>query len=84
MLLSNSNLLISYTQVTYQRPTYLYIIYIVLSLYAKYNNSRYNIPTTSIIRIFLSIPTTTACRCKRSFSCLKRLKTYLKTTMGQE
>lgn len=38
---------------------------------------------TSIIRIFLTISTTTA-SCERSFSCLKRLKTYLRTTMGQE
>lgn len=38
---------------------------------------------TNCLKIFLTIPTNTA-SCERSFSCLKRLKTYLRTTMGQE
>lgn len=36
-----------------------------------------------IFKIFLTIPTSTA-SCERSFSCLWRLKTFLRTTMGQE
>lgn len=38
---------------------------------------------TKIIKIFLTIPTNTA-TCERTFSCLKRLKSYLRTIMGQE
>lgn len=38
---------------------------------------------TETLKILLTIPTNTA-GCERSFSCLKRLKTYLRTTMGQE
>lgn len=36
-----------------------------------------------IIKIFLTIPTNTA-TCERAFSCLRRLKSYLRTSMGQE
>lgn len=38
---------------------------------------------TKILKLFLTIPTNTA-TCERTFSCLKRLKSYLKTNMGQE
>ncbi|XP_025192782.1 zinc finger MYM-type protein 1-like isoform X2 [Melanaphis sacchari] len=38
---------------------------------------------TKIIKIFLTIPTNTS-SCERTFSCLKRLKSYLRTSMGQE
>lgn len=37
---------------------------------------------TKIIKIFLTIPTNTS-SCERTFSCLKRLKSYLRTSMGQ-
>lgn len=37
---------------------------------------------TNLIKLFITIPTNTA-TCERSFSCLRRLKTYLRTTMGQ-
>lgn len=36
-----------------------------------------------IIKILSTIPTNTAA-CERTFSCLKRLKSYLRTSMGQE
>lgn len=36
-----------------------------------------------IIKIFLTVPINTA-TCERSFSCLRRLKNYLRTSMGQE
>lgn len=38
---------------------------------------------TESLKIFLTIPTNTA-SCERSFPCLKRMKTYLRTTMGHE
>jgi hypothetical protein len=37
---------------------------------------------TKIIKIFLTLPTNTS-SCKRTFSCLKRLKSYLRTSIGQ-
>lgn len=36
-----------------------------------------------ILKIFLTIPTNTA-TCERAFSCLRRLKSYLRTSIGQE
>jgi len=36
-----------------------------------------------IIKIFLTIPTNTS-SCERTFSCLNRLKIYLRTSMAQE
>jgi len=38
---------------------------------------------SEILKLFMTIPTNTA-SCERSFSCLRRLKTYLRSTMGQE
>lgn len=39
---------------------------------------------SEILKLFLTKPTNTA-SCERSFSCLlRRLKTYLRTTMGQK
>ncbi|KAE9539861.1 hypothetical protein AGLY_005113 [Aphis glycines] len=37
----------------------------------------------NLFKLFLTIPTNSAC-CERSFSMLKRLKNYLRTTMRQE
>ncbi|KAL4148362.1 hypothetical protein QTP88_002626 [Uroleucon formosanum] len=46
-------------------------------------NYRAGFPTlTRLIQLFITIPTNSA-SCERSFSCLRRLKTYLRTTMGQ-
>ncbi|XP_026811042.1 zinc finger MYM-type protein 1-like [Rhopalosiphum maidis] len=46
-------------------------------------NYKAGFPTlTSLIQLFITIPTNSA-SCERSFSCLRRLKTYLRTTMGQ-
>lgn len=36
-----------------------------------------------LLQIFLTIPTSSV-SCERSFSCLKKLKNYLRTTIGQE
>ncbi|XP_044869697.1 zinc finger MYM-type protein 1-like [Mauremys mutica] len=38
---------------------------------------------TILLKLFYTIPTTT-CTAERSFSCLRRLKNYLRTTMSQE
>lgn len=38
---------------------------------------------SSVCKLFLTIPTNSA-SCKRSFSCLKRLKKYLRTIMGED
>ena len=35
-----------------------------------------------LLKIYLSVPISSA-GCERSFSCLKRVKTYLRSTMGQ-
>ncbi|KAF0718392.1 zinc finger MYM-type protein 1-like [Aphis craccivora] len=52
--------------------------------YIRQNDIQKGFPLiTESLKIFLTIPTNTA-SCERSFSCLKRLKTYLRTTMGQE
>lgn len=52
--------------------------------FMKNNDFQNEFPILSeIIKIFLTIPTTTA-SCERSFPCLKRLKTHLITTMNQE
>lgn len=52
--------------------------------YIRQNDIQNGFPLiTESLKIFLTIPTNTA-SCERSFSCLKRLKTYLRTTMGQE
>ena len=41
-------------------------------------------PNTSILlRLICTLPVT-SCECERSISVLRRLKTYLRTTMGQE
>ncbi|KAL4148283.1 hypothetical protein QTP88_002559 [Uroleucon formosanum] len=46
-------------------------------------NYKAGFPTlTRLIQLFITIPTNSA-SCERSFSCLRRLKTYLRTTMGQ-
>lgn len=37
----------------------------------------------TLIKIFAVLPVTT-CSCERSFSCLRRLKTYLRSTMKEE
>ena len=37
----------------------------------------------TLLQIFLTIPVTTATS-ERTFSCLRRLKTYLRTTMSQD
>lgn len=39
--------------------------------------------TFEVFRLFLTIPMSSA-SCERSFSCLRRLKTYLRSTTGQE
>jgi len=36
-----------------------------------------------LLRILWTIPVN-SCECERSFSCLKRLKTYLRNSMGEE
>jgi hypothetical protein len=36
-----------------------------------------------LLKILWTIPVN-SCQCERSFSCLKRLKTYLRNSMGQE
>lgn len=38
---------------------------------------------TLLFKFFLTVPMTSA-SCERSFSCLRRLKTYLRSTMGEE
>ncbi|XP_008181768.1 zinc finger MYM-type protein 1-like [Acyrthosiphon pisum] len=54
------------------------------SEYIANHDIRSGFPLTyTIFKTFLTIPTNTA-SCERSFSCLRRLKTYLRTTMGQE
>ncbi|KAL4090479.1 hypothetical protein QTP88_025306 [Uroleucon formosanum] len=46
-------------------------------------NYKAGFPTlTRLIQLFITVPTNSA-SCERSFSCLRRLKTYLRTTMGQ-
>jgi hypothetical protein len=52
--------------------------------YIKQNYIQKGFPLfTETLKIFLTIPTNIA-GCVTSFSYLKRLKTYLRTTMGQE
>ncbi|KAL4098362.1 hypothetical protein QTP88_022991 [Uroleucon formosanum] len=46
-------------------------------------NYKAGFPTlTRLIQLLITVPTNSA-SCERSFSCLRRLKTYLRTTMGQ-
>lgn len=52
--------------------------------YIKSNDIQTGFPSyTNILKIFLTIPTNTASN-ERSFSALRRLKTYLRVTMNQE
>lgn len=52
--------------------------------YMKQGEIKDGFPLLSeILKLFMTIPTNTA-SCERSFSCLRRLKTYLRSTMGQE
>lgn len=52
--------------------------------YVKSKDIQIGFPNyTNILSIYLTIPTNTV-SCERSFSALKRLKTYLRVTMNQE
>ena len=51
---------------------------------AKDSALRTVLPTiTTLMRIFWTVPDT-SCSAERSFSCLRRLKNYMHSTMGQE
>lgn len=51
--------------------------------YRKQNDIQKDFPIiTGSLKIFLTIPTNTAC-CEQSFSCPMKLKSYFRTTMRQ-
>lgn len=53
-------------------------------LYLKNKDIQNGFPIiVELLQIFLTIPTSSV-SCERSFSCLKKLKNYLRTTIGQE
>lgn len=52
--------------------------------YILSNNIQVGFPLyVQILKLFLTLPTNTA-TCERSFSTLKRIKTYLRSTTGQD
>lgn len=56
----------------------------VIDYFQKNENARQLLPEfNKLLRILLTIPSTT-CTAERTFSFLKIIKTYLRSTMGQE
>jgi hypothetical protein len=54
----------------------------ILDFFKFENNRNIYLQLYMLLKIYLTMPCT-SCKCERSFSCLKRIKSYLRSTMCQ-